>query len=66
MSTEQSPPDLAGAVVYVEAGDRSVAGGRWYVLPDDRVIYERPNGDYVNPAVINAATLRSSPTWRRQ
>lgn len=62
----QSEPDLTGAVVFVETADRPVAGGLWFVLPDDRVIYQRPGGEYVEPAMINAETLRSSPTWRQQ
>lgn len=62
----QSEPDLTGAVVYVETADRPVAGGSWYVLPGDRVIYRRPSGEYVEPAMVDAATLRSSSTWRQQ
>ena len=62
-------PDTTGATVYVEAGDRPIAGGRWYVLPagedgSERVIYERPTGEFADPAVVSADTLRTSPTWR--
>lgn len=69
--TQEDVPDLTGAEVYAEAGDRPVAGGRWHVLPDrgdgtgDRVIYQRPDGRFELKAVVNAETLRSSPTWRR-
>ena len=51
--------------VYREAADSPIAGGRWEVLADDTVQYVRPSGEIVRPAVVSAATLRDSPTWRR-
>lgn len=59
-------PDLAGAEQYVEAGGRHVAGGRWFILQgSNRVIYQRSNGQFELRPVVDAASLRSSPTWRR-
>jgi len=58
-------PDLTGAERYVESADRPIAGGTWFVLPGDRVIYQRPNGEFVHTPVVAAHTLRTSPTWRR-
>ena len=58
-------PDLTGAERYVETADRPIAGGTWFVLPGDRVIYQRPNGEFVHTPVVAAHTLRTSPTWRR-
>jgi hypothetical protein len=58
-------PDLTGAEIYVEASDRPIAGGRWYVLPDDTVAYQPPDGP-LRPASTPAATLRSDTTgWKR-
>lgn len=57
-------PDLIGAVVYVETAEPPVAGGRWYVLPDDTVIYERRPGVFEPPSLIPAAMLRTSRPWR--
>lgn len=54
--------DLTGARVFVEAGT-PIAAGRWYRLPDDSVIYQRPSGERVYPAVVPAETLENSPTW---
>jgi hypothetical protein len=64
---EEDVPDLSGAEVYVEAAERTITGGgRWYVLPGDRVIYRRPNGQFeLNPVIGSADTLRSSATWKR-
>lgn len=42
-STSVSDAELTEAEVYVEA-TRSQVYGRWYVLADDSVIYERPSG----------------------
>lgn len=53
---------MSGARVFVEAG-APVAGGRWYVLPDGSVVYERPSGERVSPAIVAASTLESSSTW---
>lgn len=55
----------AGAEQYVEAADRPIAGGRWFILAGDEVVYQRPGGEYVRDAVVRAVDLRSSPTWRR-
>lgn len=65
MAQDDAVPGLTGAEQYEEARDRPVAGGRWYILPGDRVIYQRPNGQFELRPVINAASLRGSPTWRR-
>ena len=62
---EVKTPDLAAAEVYVEAAERPVAGGTWYVLPDDRVIYQRPNGAFELKPVITADALRSQSTWKK-
>lgn len=53
---------MSGARVFVEAGP-AIAGGRWYCLPDNTVVYERPSGERVSPAIVAAATLENSPTW---
>lgn len=54
--------ELTGARVFVEAG-RPIAGGRWYCMSDNTVVYERPSGERVYPAIVAAATLANSPTW---
>jgi hypothetical protein len=54
--------EVTGARVFVEAG-RPIAGGRWYCLADNTVVYERPSGERVYPALVAAATLANSPTW---
>lgn len=58
-------PDLTGAEIYIETQDPPIAGGRWYVLPDDTVLYQRPDGGFNPTVVLTASTLRSSPSWRR-
>lgn len=57
--------DITGAEVYVETAAEPVAGGTWYIHPDDTVTYERPNGERV-PSTIGAETLRTRPTWKRR
>jgi phage repressor protein C with HTH and peptisase S24 domain len=64
-------PDLTGAEVYVEVGQPPVAGGRWYVIlspagehGQDRVVYQRPTGEFVPNPVVPAHQLRDSSTWR--
>lgn len=54
--------DVTGARVFVETG-KPVAGGRWYCLADGSVVYERPSGERVHPAVVSAETLQHSPSW---
>ena len=54
--------DVTGARLFVEAGT-PIAGGCWYCLPDGSVVYERPSGQRVHPAVVSAETLQHSPTW---
>jgi hypothetical protein len=53
---------VTGAVIYVEAGQRPVAGGRWHVL-GDVVHYERAPGQFES-SIIAAHTLRTSESWR--
>jgi hypothetical protein len=55
-------PDLTGAVIYVEANSPSIAQGRWHILPDDIVYFERDSGE-ITKSLISASTLRHSPTW---
>ncbi|MBC7299481.1 hypothetical protein [Nocardia salmonicida] len=57
--------DITGAEVYVETADPPVAGGAWYIQPDNTVVYERPNGER-GKSTIAAETLRSRPAWKRQ
>ncbi|MBF6422890.1 hypothetical protein IU436_29785 [Nocardia farcinica] len=57
--------DITNAEVYIETADEPIAGGTWYIQPDDTVIYERPNGERV-AATIAADTLRSRPAWKRR
>ncbi|WP_433717032.1 hypothetical protein ACQP2U_42520 (plasmid) [Nocardia sp. CA-084685] len=61
---EQTEGDLDATQTYVENG-APIAGGRWHILSDDSVIYERPTGER-EPSVITAELLRTSPTWTRQ
>jgi hypothetical protein len=70
--TDTPGVDLAGAEVYVEAGDRPVAGGRWHIVPNpdtapagqpELVVYQRPNGKYAYKSMVTAHDLRTSPTW---
>jgi hypothetical protein len=71
--SDESPVDLTGAEVYVEAGDHPVAGGRWYVprpdlIPDDQpdlVSYQRQSGIFTFRSMITAQDLRTKSTWRR-
>lgn len=56
--------DLAGAEIYVETADPPVAGGRWYVLSDDTVFYQRRDGGFNPTTVVPAATLRTNLSWR--
>jgi hypothetical protein len=50
--------------VYVETADPPIAGGRWFVLPGEKVIYQRPNGEHEHKAMVTAHTLTSSPSWK--
>jgi hypothetical protein len=55
-------PDLASAKTYVETANPD-AGDKWFVLPDDTVLYQRRSDGELQPALIPAHTLKSSPTW---
>jgi hypothetical protein len=57
-------PDLTGAEIYVETQDPPVAGGRWYVLASDAVLYQRSDGGFNPTAIVPAHTLRTSSSWR--
>ncbi len=57
--------DLSAAEVYEESAETPVAGGRWFVVDDDTVIYERPGAHERERSTISAASLRGSSTWRR-
>jgi hypothetical protein len=57
-------PDLTGAEIYVETQDPPVAGGRWYVLPNNTVLYQRSDGGFNPTAIVLAHTLRTSSSWR--
>jgi hypothetical protein len=58
-----SAPDLTGAVTYAESNSGSIAHGRWYVLDDDTVYFERDSTGELVRSLIAASTLRTSPTW---
>lgn len=55
-------PEQTGTVIYVEATSPSIAQGRWHILPDDTVYFERDTGE-ITESLISAGTLRHSPTW---
>lgn len=55
--------DLEQARTFVEATG-SVAQGRWHIVADGHVVFERDSGEIVDPAVISAHDLEASPTWR--
>ncbi|WP_331758741.1 hypothetical protein OG225_41175 (plasmid) [Nocardia sp. NBC_01377] len=55
--------DLSQAHIYVEVRETPIAGGRWYVLPDDSVLYERPATGVLEPSTISAELIRSSSSW---
>lgn len=57
-------PDLTGAEIYVETQDPPVAGGRWYVLAHDTVLYQRSDGGFNATAIVPAHTLRTNSSWR--
>ncbi|UGT58919.1 hypothetical protein [Nocardia asteroides] len=57
--------DPSTAEVYEESAETPVAGGRWYVVDDETVLYQRPGATEHEPSTIRAATLRGSSTWRR-
>ena len=71
--TDEPPVDLTGAEVYVEAGERPIAGGRWYIprpedVPADQpdlAVHQRPNGKYSYKSMFSATSLRTNPTFRR-
>lgn len=65
MTAANAAPDLTGAVAYEAVGDLARGTGRWYVTPGRVVHYQRPNGAWTPPAIINADTLEGSPaTWQ--
>ena len=58
-------PDQAAVTIYEETSARPVADGRWHVLADGTVLYERrPGSGDLEPAIINAEDLRTKPEWR--
>jgi len=62
MPSVDVPPDLTSAKIYIETA-RPDTGDKWFVLPDDTVLYQRrPDGE-LQSALISAHTLKSSPTW---
>jgi hypothetical protein len=58
-------PNLAGAEAYVAVGDLARGTGTWFVTPDDKVHYRRPDGAWTPPAIVSADDLRDSPTWQQ-
>ncbi len=65
MTTTDTAPDLTGAVAYDAVGALARGTGRWYVTPDRRVHYQRPNGAWTPPSIVTADDLEGSPTWQR-
>jgi hypothetical protein len=62
-------PDPAAVIETYEAAVDWPQSGRWYIVRDpdtgqQRVLYQRPDGDVVG-AVLDAVTLRNSPSWCR-
>ena len=57
-------PDLTGAEIYIETQDPPIAGGRWYVLADNTVLYQRSDGEFNPTAIVAAQTLRTNSSWR--
>lgn len=58
-------PDLTGAVAYEAVGYAARATGRWYVMPDRTVHYQRPDGAWTPPSIMTADDLENSDSWRR-
>lgn len=59
------PAGLDGAEVYVRA-DHPDGWGRWHIRADDTVVYETPSGEWTDPAMVAAETLRRSGVWARK